>query len=245
MSLTHGGEIGIVYGADRGQNLVAATIGYLRRCDEPGLVAELEAHWTPDELVALLNSNSDETAKVAATCLGAIGTWACCPALAAALRHDDSVVVAVAELALWQIWFRAGPSEACCRLYRAAHLMADERYRESVSLLDRIVADAPDFAEAYNQRAIAHYLTDRFVEAASDCRRALRLNHLHFAALAGLGHCLAHLGRLPEALEAYYGALNIHPRMNGVRQSITQIRSILGRPRNASAGPTTHDGTCA
>jgi len=221
-------RVSLARAATGGRDLVGMAVRYLQDCDEVGLLSELRAHWTLEELVSLLHSSSDDMVKVAATCLGMVGSYGCCPALAATLHHPDSVVVSVAELALWQIWFRSGPPDACGELHHAARLMAEDRYDAAVAALDGVIAAAPEYAEAYNQRAIAGYLDERFPQAAADCRQAVRLNPTHFAALAGLGHCFAQLGRYRDALGAYRGALRIHPRMAGVRQSIRQIRSVLG-----------------
>lgn len=230
MSFTRADDFLITPGASHGADLVAVAVKYLRQSDEEGLTAELQRNWSTERLVALLSSNNQDAVKIAAVCLGLVGTLDCCPALAAALHHGDSVVVSVTEIALWQVWFRSGPSDACREVHDAAALMEAGRYSEATCVLDNVISEAPDYAEAYNQRAIAHYLTDRCVDAIADCKRALRLNPTHFAALAGMGHCLAHLGRFSEALIAYQGALELHPRMEGIRQSIRQVRTILGCP---------------
>ena len=65
----------------------------------------------------------------------------------------------------------------------------------------------------------------------ADCRRTLRLNGHHFGALAGLAHSYASLGQLDRALNAYHHALRVHPRLEGIRQSISQIRAYLRRHR--------------
>ncbi|MCP4250127.1 MAG: tetratricopeptide repeat protein [bacterium] len=209
------------------RRFVASVLGHLRRDDPDGLRDELDAGWSNELLVEFLHGDDDDTAKVAAACLGVAGSIEHSAALAGALHHDDAVMVAVAEHALWQIWFRSARPPACIKVARSAHLIAQQRYTEARHLLDDAIALDPDFAEAYNQRAIAYFLTDRGVESMADCQRALRRNRWHFAARAGLGHCLANLGQYTRALGHYHAALRIHPRMDGIRQSIQEIRRTV------------------
>jgi tetratricopeptide (TPR) repeat protein len=46
----------------------------------------------------------------------------------------------------------------------------------------------------------------------------------HFGAWAGMGHCYAHLGKHAEAIRSYEKALEINPRLEGVRQGIESLR---------------------
>jgi tetratricopeptide (TPR) repeat protein len=239
MSLGQSCSANIVWDGCRERQFAATALQLLKHSDRDALAAELQARWSLGRIVALMASDDDDTVKVACACLAVVGTFAQCPVLAAALHHDDAVVVTVAEHALWRIWFRSGPRQACRDMERASRLIALSRYGEAVDLLGRIVDAAPDFAEAYNQRAMASCLTDRYGESIADYRQSVRLNPTHFAALAGLGHCLAHLGQYRSALATYRAALNIHPRMDGIRQSINQIRSILSLTASSAVEPST------
>lgn len=218
------------------QDLIASVLGHLRRCDEDALEAELHAHWPRERLITFLASNDDNVVKVAAACLGCVGTSADYPALAAALHHDDSVVVAMAEHALWEISFRQGPPALRRRLCRAVCLIEFGRYSLAIRVLDEVTRHAPWFVEAHNQRAIAHYLSGNYAEALADCRRAIRLNPLHFGAVAGAGHALVQMGRYREAIDAYHRALAIHPRLDGIRQSIRKARAYSEAPTDSCAG---------
>jgi tetratricopeptide (TPR) repeat protein len=82
----------------------------------------------------------------------------------------------------------------------------------------------PTFAEAYNQRAITKYLNERYEESIADCREAVERMPCHFGALAGLGHCHAHQGRLAEAVACYERALEINPHLDGIREAIAELK---------------------
>ncbi|MFQ5492373.1 MAG: tetratricopeptide repeat protein [Phycisphaerae bacterium] len=208
-----------------GQQLLTSTLGPLRRGDATALLDRLERDWPVERLVGLLNSDDDDVVKVAATCLGLVGSASECAHLARLLHHDDSVVVSMAEHALWRIWFRQAPAKACQAMYRAIELIEQGRCESALTLLNTVIRRCPTFAEAYNQRAIALQLLERYNQAVADCRRAVELNPTHFAALANMGHALSQAGRYLEALQTYRAVLQIHPRMEGVRQSIRRIRA--------------------
>ena len=217
--------------ADLGRRLIAATLPHLRRGDERAIVEELRAHWPLRRLVDLLDCPDDDVVKVAAACLGLVGTSSECPVLAGALHHDDSVVVAMADHALRRIWFRQGPPEACRRLCQAVYLIEQGHHHRAVAVLSKVISGAPWFAEAYNQRAVARYLSGAYVEAIADARLVLRLNPGHFAALAGIGSCFVRLGRFAEALQTYRSVLQIHPRLDGIRQSVRRARALCSPAR--------------
>jgi tetratricopeptide (TPR) repeat protein len=42
-----------------------------------------------------------------------------------------------------------------------------------------------------------------------------------------MGHCHAHEGRLPEAINCYQRALEINPHLDGVRQAICELSPKL------------------
>jgi tetratricopeptide (TPR) repeat protein len=149
---------------------------------------------------------------------------ATCEVLVSLLHRDDPEVVEAAERALWRLWFAAGPIAVQSVLYRAMRHLQAERWTEALADLDSVVAREPEYAEAWNQRAIVHSFLGDYCRAICDCRRVLTLNPYHFGAMAGMGHCFAQLGRFEEALECYHRTLQIHPRMEGILQTIHEIR---------------------
>ena len=59
-----------------------------------------------------------------------------------------------------------------------------------------------DFAEGYNQRAIAYFMLEELSKSIEDCKKTSELNRYHFGALAGMGHCYLKLGDLAAAMDA-------------------------------------------
>jgi tetratricopeptide (TPR) repeat protein len=140
------------------------------------------------------------------------------------LKDPDPVVNEMAEHALWSIWFRSGCSQANQQLGRGAQAMDRRDMAHAIQHFTRAIELDPKFAEAYNQRAIAHYLLDQCDQSIADCRRTVELMPCHFGAWAGLGHCHAHEGRFSEALLCYQKALSINPHLECLVEACDELR---------------------
>lgn len=200
---------------------------FLADCDTEGLVHYLDERWPHGTLTSMLNSPDRSVVRASIVCLGLRGRVSDTAVLSRLLHHADADVVALAENALWSLWLRAGSEEANALLVQAIEAMNEKRYHRATQLLDEAILLCPEFAEAYNQRAFAWYLSEKHLRSVADCRRTLGLNPWHFGAAAGLGHCYAHLGLYERALDSYHAALRLHPRMDGVRVAIRQVREAL------------------
>lgn len=198
----------------------------LAKRDVPGLMRLLEAQWTCDQIEALLHSSHTDAKKVALLAVGLVGEKKCLPKLARHLREfDEPVVYELAEHAMWSIWLRLGNSpEANHQVARGAQALERKDFEHAIEHFDRAIELDPDFAEAYNQRAIAQYLLERYEPSIADCERTVERMPIHFGALAGMGHCYAHLGQTEKAIESYERALEVNPHLDHVRQAICELR---------------------
>ena len=77
--------------------------------------------------------------------------------------------------------------------------------------LDDLIARAPQFAEAFNQRAVWFFKKGEFGRAVRDCETVMRLNPHHFGAAAGLGQCYLKMKKPRAALRAFRQAVEINP----------------------------------
>jgi len=104
-------------------------------------------------------------------------------------------------------------------------LIGQERPEEAIRLATRLITRAPQFAEAYNQRAIAHFLLGHFQESAEDCERVLEHNPYHIGALGGLAKCQLQLEKRQAALTTLRRALRLQPFSQGLRQAIANLEA--------------------
>lgn len=197
------------------------------RAGRPGRVDELaqrvSQRWTPQQLCQMLHHEDVDVRRTVCVVLGLVGDRRVEGCLTTALRDDDAQVNELAEHALWSLWFRASTAEAAGHFCRGISALDAEEPDAAVGHFDEALKADPQFAEAMNQRAIAHYLRDRYIESMEDSRRALQIVPCHFGALAGLGHCHAQLGNFAEAGRCYRRALQINPRMYVVAAALGRI----------------------
>ena len=203
---------------------VSAVRPLLQRRDLEALVCHIRKHWTADQLASLLSSEDHDARKVAALALSLVGRECCIPALTKRLKDHDPMTNQMAEHALWSIWFRCGSAAANGELAHGAQALNDRDFDRAFAHFGRAIKFCPDFAEAYNQRAIAWYMLEDYEKSEEDCRRAVALMPAHFGAWAGLGHCHAHSGQMADALACYEKALHINPHLDCIRQAVHELR---------------------
>jgi tetratricopeptide (TPR) repeat protein len=197
--------------------------------DLGGLLTLLKQRWKPQDIVDLLRGDHTDARKVGLLALGLVGEDCCVKELARHLRDPDAMVNDMAEHALWSIWFRSSKNcQANRQLATAATAMSRRDFTSALHSCNQAIRLDPDFAEAYNQRAIAYYLQEDFEHSILDGQRATERMPCHFGAWAGMGHCHAHLGQRAEALECYERALEINPHLSCVREAIEELRRESG-----------------
>lgn len=183
----------------------------------------VRARYTEGTLQRLLAASDDPKARrAAALALGLTGTAAVAPTVAAALHDADRLVRRFAADSLWELWFRAGTVGQNARLREAAREPDPVKARAE---LDELIREAPDFAEARNQRAIWFFNRGEFARAVEDCEAVLRLNPHHFGAAAGMGQCLLKLHRPRAALRAFRQALAINPDLD-LHETVRALESL-------------------
>ncbi len=127
------------------------------------------------------------------------------------LKNADEVIRDRATRELWRIWFEQKGLVGLETLRRAQILLELRDFEKAGDILNTLLVKHPDFAEAWNRRAVLHYIQGRYAEAIADCEAVIRLNSIHFGALHGLGLCHMALGNYKEAIQAFQQALTVQP----------------------------------
>lgn len=175
-------------------------------------------------LQRLLDHPSIRTRRAAVLALGLTGTVDSNAALAKLLHDEDELVSKTASDSLWEIWFRGDNSEASIELQRIMHLTDREQVLAGI---ENLIRAWPDFAEAYNQRAILNYQRGEFAKSVADCERVMELNPYHFGAQAGMGQCYIKLRKFSSALQAFQLALDINPTLTDLSETIRTLEGIV------------------
>jgi tetratricopeptide (TPR) repeat protein len=184
------------------------------------------ARYSEGTLHRLLASSDVRARRAALLALGMLGTMKSSNAAVAAMLHDDDRgVCQLAIDALWSMWFRADTEANNQELHRLVDLRDRRKKRAG---LDALIAKAPEFAEAYNQRALFHFQAKEWHKAIADCEQVLKMNPYHFGAASGMARCYMELGRHRAALKAFRNALRINPKMEEVEEAVRALENALG-----------------
>ena len=109
--------------------------------------------------------------------------------------------------------------------------MSQARFPVALERFDRMVEQAPDFAEGWNKRATLHYLMGNFRASVLDIQRTLDLEPRHFGALSGLGLIYDAVDQPAAALRSFEAAFAINPHLRSIEQRIIELRrQLAGRP---------------
>ena len=136
------------------------------------------------------------------------------------LRGEDPAEIVRAEAALWQMWSRSGVADVDALLVEGVEAMERRDFGEAERIFARVVARAPDFAEAWNKRATVRYLAENYEGAIADCEATLARKPHHFGALSGQGLCHVALGQHREAAALFRRTLAVHPHLDAARRNL-------------------------
>ncbi len=127
------------------------------------------------------------------------------------LKNPNETARLRASQELWLIWFQQKGVYGLELLQRSQYLLEAREIKQAEALLTELINDQPDFAEAWNRRAVIYYILRQYKKSLDDCQMVIKLNPIHFGALHGLGLCYVALGEYSAAIQAFRRALEIQP----------------------------------
>jgi tetratricopeptide (TPR) repeat protein len=140
---------------------------------------------------------------------------------ALAATKDDSEARAVEER-LWTFWRGRGDATSCALLKTAEAAQLEFDYGHALEALYEMVKHQPDFAEGWNRLAYALFLANSYDAALEALDKAIALEPMHYAALAGKGVILIRQGNDADGVAALRRALAIDPWL--------KERNLIGNP---------------
>jgi tetratricopeptide (TPR) repeat protein len=144
------------------------------------------------------------------------------------LADPDNAQWEQAQRALELEWSRSGSTAMDLLLRRGEDAMAAGDYTSAIEHLTALTEQAPDFAEGWNARATAYYLSGLYGPSVVDIEHVLALNPHHFGAMSGLGMILQETGKLERARVVFKASLSINPHQDGIRDALEQLEKELG-----------------
>jgi tetratricopeptide (TPR) repeat protein len=210
-------------------SLLAAYQEYLDQQESAAFVNKVSKFYTPGTLERLVRHSTREVRRAAVLALGFIGEYESNHALGCALLDDDRTVRTLAEDSIRNVWTRAGSESDRNDLNAIICFNTAKVYKDAIARATRLIERSPWFAEAWYQRSVAQFASDRLVESIRDCHQALEINPYHFVAAASMGQAYLELLNHVSALECFRRALRLNPDLEGVRAQVARLtRTIEG-----------------
>jgi tetratricopeptide (TPR) repeat protein len=185
----------------------------------------VSARYNEGSLARVLQTGQSQARRASVLALGLFGSYSSNAVVAKALRDPDPMVRSLAEDSLWLIWFRADTPENNEALKEVQKSISRGQLALAIEKANLLIARSPNFAEAYNQRAIAHCFSGRFAQSIEDCRKVLVLNPFHTGALSGMGQCQLQLGLRKEALDSFRRASKLQPFNENLKQVVVELEA--------------------
>jgi tetratricopeptide (TPR) repeat protein len=131
------------------------------------------------------------------------------------------------EQQIWRLWLESNDAAIDRLMLQGIAAMHAQRYDAALQAFDRMVEQAPGFAEGWNKRATVHYLMGDWQASVVDIQRTLALEPRHFGALFGLGLIYDALEQPEAALRSYEATLELNPHSESTRLRIQELRRQL------------------
>lgn len=200
---------------------------YLDDQDSAAFVSKVAKYYTASTLERLAAHPSREVRRAAVFGLGLMGGCEANQSLGRAMVDDDRTVRMLAQNGIRSLWLRAGSEQERRQLNIVIRLNAAQHYQDAVRRASDLIAQAPALAEAWNQRAVAHFALRHNSESIRDCHQALELNPYHFPAAATMGQAYLELGNRLSALESFRRALRLNPDLEAVRAQVVRLAKMV------------------
>jgi tetratricopeptide (TPR) repeat protein len=138
---------------------------------------------------------------------------------------------AMLEEEIWDAWLVSGSATVDTLMKRGLEYQSSEDLEGARDAFDRAIALKPDYAEAWNRRAVLFFNEGKFDEAVADLESAIKNEPRHFGAWIGLAMIFEAIGRPEAALRAYEKAEAIHPHLLDATQGKRRLdRAVNGSP---------------
>ena len=209
--------------------LLALYHEYLDRQDSERFIGRVSKWYGAGTLERLARHGTREVRRAAVLALGFLGGYNSNHALGCALMDKDRTVRALADNGIRTLWTRAGNEAERRELSVIVRLNAAQLFRDAIERATKLIDRAPWFAEAWHQRAVAHFALGRFVESIRDCHQSLEINPYHFLAATSMGKAYLELQNSVSALECFRRALRLNPDLEAVRAQVARLtRAVEG-----------------
>lgn len=134
---------------------------------------------------------------------------------------------AAIEEQVWDAWLVSGSPTVDVLMKRGLEYQEKDDLEGARDAFDRAIALKPDYAEAWNRRAVLFFEAGKYDEAVADLETALTHEPRHFGAWIGLAMIFESIDRPEAALRAYEKALAVHPHAQAAVQGKKRLEKLV------------------
>jgi len=127
---------------------------------------------------------------------------------------------------IWKIWNEIDDPKVTRLFETGVQMISLGFYKRSIDYFNKVIISKPNFAEAWNKRATAHFMMGNFDLSMEDISQTLLLEPRHFGALDGMGLIFIHLNEHEKAIEIYDKMLEIFPNSIGTKLKKEKLLSL-------------------
>lgn len=136
---------------------------------------------------------------------------------------ESAAEAANLEEEIWEAWLLSGSPTVDMLMLRGVEATEVSDLELARDMFDRAIRIKPDYAEAWNRRALLFFNDGHYDEAISDLEVALTYEPRHFGAWTGLGMIFESIDEPDAALRAYRKVLEIHPHAAAAKQGEARL----------------------
>jgi tetratricopeptide (TPR) repeat protein len=140
---------------------------------------------------------------------------------------SDAAEARALEQRIWRVWLEADDAGLNRLMQQGIAAIQSRQYATALQAFDRMVEQAPEFAEGWNKRATVHFLMGNWRASVRDIQQTLALEPRHFGALFGLGLIYDALEQPAAALRSFEATLALNPHSESTRQKVEELREQL------------------
>jgi len=143
----------------------------------------------------------------------------------------DEAEATMLEEEIWDAWLVSGSATVDTLMERGLQYQENEDLEGARDAFDKAIAILPEYAEAWNRRAVLFFNAGKYDEAIADLESAITYEPRHFGAWIGMAMLFESVDRPEAALKAYDKALEIHPLAQAAVQGKRRLDGVVnGRP---------------
>ena len=104
--------------------------------------------------------------------------------------------------------------------------MGADRHERAIEIFSDVIRRKPGFAEGWNKRATAYFLSGEMRKSLADCDEVMKRNPQHFGALSGYGQIYVHLEEYDKAIAHFRRAVAVNPNLTNLEQVIRELEEL-------------------